>query len=66
MLAQPNCYKRRCRHYLGVRQPDVTELNEFHYCPAFPDGIPDEIAYGDNPHTEPLPGQGNTIVFEEE
>ena len=23
------------------------------YCTAFPDGIPDEIAYRDNPHTEP-------------
>ena len=23
------------------------------YCTAFPDGTPDEIAYGDNPHTEP-------------
>lgn len=35
-------------------------------CAAFPKGIPDEIASGDNPHTEPLKGQKNKIVFESE
>ena len=32
-------------------------------CTAFPDGIPDEIAI-ENDHNNPLPGQGNDIVFE--
>lgn len=33
-------------------------------CDAFPAGIPDVILSGQNPHTSPLPGQLNDIVFE--
>ncbi len=35
-------------------------------CQAFPkkEGIPMEIWMGKNKHTEPLPNQGNTVVFE--
>ena len=32
-------------------------------CKAFPDGIPDEIWYSCNPHTEPLPGD-HGVQFE--
>jgi len=32
-------------------------------CDAFPDGIPDRIQV-ENKHDEPLPGQGNSVVFE--
>lgn len=39
------CQERKCKHYLGNDK-----------CLAFPEGIPDEIAYGDNPHTAPYPG----------
>jgi hypothetical protein len=39
-----------------VKQPDGTEATEFVYCKAFPDGIPSEIAYGDNKHLKPYPG----------
>jgi len=35
-------------------------------CDAFPDGIPDVITSGFNKHLEPLPNQGNNIVFEQE
>jgi hypothetical protein len=42
-----------CVHYFGDKN-----------CLAFPNGIPDEIMVGDNMHSEPLPGQGNDIVFE--
>ena len=66
MLAEPKCYTRNCRHFTGVIQPDDTEMTETNACDAFPDGIPDEIAYGDNDHSEPLPGQGHDIVFEVE
>jgi hypothetical protein len=34
-------------------------------CDAFPDGIPNEIIIGLNDHSNPLPGQGNDIVFEQ-
>lgn len=32
-------------------------------CPAFPDGIPEEITVDGNKHKKPLPGQGNDVVF---
>jgi hypothetical protein len=63
MLAEPKCYTRGCVYFSGVKQPDGTEMSEFVYCTAFPDGIPEEIAYGNNKHTEPYPGQKNKIVF---
>jgi hypothetical protein len=66
MIAEPNCYKRRCINFLGVLQPDGTELTELVICKAFPNGIPIEIAYGDNPHLEPIDGQKNKIVYEKE
>lgn len=34
-------------------------------CMAFPNGIPDEIINGENQHIEPLPNQGNNLVYEE-
>ncbi len=64
MIAPPNCYLRGCVHYLGVLQPDGTELTECVYCRAFPEGIPDEIAYGPEKHLEPIAGQCNSIVYE--
>jgi len=56
MLVVPNCWKRKCKHYIGIRQKDGTEATERPVCNAFPEEIPEEIAYGDNPHTEPHPG----------
>ncbi len=63
MLGVPKCWDRKCKHFLGVLQPDGTEESEVNYCKAFKKGIPDEIAYGDNPHLVPLPGQGNELVY---
>ncbi len=65
MLDEPRCYTRECIHFQGVDQPDGTEMTERVVCKAFPEGIPDKISYGDDLHLEPLPGQGNDIVFEE-
>ena len=72
MLATPACFERRCVHYIGVSQnvfsnyiSHGTEEPERHVCLAFPEGIPDQIAYGDNLHLTPLPNQGNSIVYEE-
>lgn len=56
MLAPPKCDARHCVYYDGVSQPDGTEMTERVVCRAFPEGIPDEIAYGDNKHTAPFPG----------
>jgi len=64
MLPAPNCYKRKCRHYLGIRWFGNTEASENNYCEAFPGGIPAEIAYGENKHLRPLPDQVNDVVFE--
>lgn len=66
MLLEPNCFKRHCKHFTGVSQPDGTELSERVVCKAFPDIIPDEIAYGSNLHLKPLPDQKNKIVYEKE
>ena len=64
MLAEPKCYSRSCKHFLGVSQPDGTEMTETNYCEAFPEGIPSEISYGTNKHSKPLSDQTNEIVFE--
>lgn len=65
MLAEPNCSIRKCKHLLGVLQPDGTEKAEVPNCRAFLKGIPFEIAYGDNKHTSPYPGD-NDIQYEKE
>ena len=64
MLATAKCYIRHCRFYRGIIQPSGDELSETNACVAFPDGIPSDIAYGDNPHDKPVDGQGNVVVFE--
>ena len=56
LLETPKCYERQCRYFIGVSQPDGTELSERVICAAFPDGIPGEISYGDNLHLRPYPG----------
>ncbi len=63
MLRTPECWKRNCKHFLGIRS-SKEEASEVNVCAAFPRGIPDEIAYGDNLHSEPLRNQKNKIVFE--
>jgi len=64
MLIVPNCYTRKCKFYLDIIQSSGTEITEDNYCKAFPKGIPYEIAYGENLHTEVYPGQENNIVYE--
>lgn len=62
MLSEPECYKRKCKHFQGVS--DADEEYQVPICKAFPDGIPADIAYGNNPHTTPYPGDGG-ITYEE-
>lgn len=65
MILPPLCYERKCKHYLGIDQPDGTEITERPICPAFPDGIPDAIAYGNDKHASVWPDQKGTFIFEE-
>jgi len=63
MITPPKCFDRGCVHYLGIWQPDGTELTERPVCLAFPEEIPDEIAYGPDKHTSVAPDQKGTLVF---
>ncbi len=79
MLSEPNCNKRGCKHFLGHDtfqlepgeslgvsvegdEPDTEILRNI--CTAFPDGIPDEIAYGEDLHLEIADGQFGTYTYE--
>jgi len=63
MIEEPRCWSRRCKHFVGIKQDAGDELSERCVCKAFPDGIPEGIAYGDNLHTKPYPGDGG-VQFE--
>lgn len=63
MLQEPQCSKRNCKHFRGVKQDDEEERTERVVCAAFPDGIPEAIAYGQNLHLSPYPGD-HGIRFE--
>lgn len=63
MLMEPNCYKRGCKHFLGVKN-DGDETTERVYCAAFLDRIPSDVAYGNNLHLAHIPGD-NGIQFEQ-
>ena len=68
MIVESQCSVRKCKHYRGLRDfgdgGGVEDAGLRFICDAFPDGIPYAIAYGDNPHTKPFPGD-NGIQFEE-
>jgi len=67
MITPPNCYKRNCKHFLGVHNDSdpFDESAEVVNCLAFPEGIPDEIAYGVDKHLKKVKGQVGKFVFEE-
>lgn len=64
MIQEPNCFTRNCTHFRGVIQPDGTELTERPCCAAYPNGIPDDIAYGKDKHLKVRKDQNNDIIFE--
>lgn len=66
MIMAPKCYERRCRHYIGVAQPDGTEESEMNVCRAFPRGIPEDIEDGRDLHRQVRADQTNDIVYERE
>jgi len=59
MLPKCRCQDRRCKYYKGIR-PDNPEC---YYCVAFHEGIPDEIAYGNDDHMEIKEGQSKPVYF---
>lgn len=56
------CELRGCKRFDGFKS---TGYNKpiIRICMAFPGGIPDVIAFGDNDHTKPYPGD-HGIQFE--
>lgn len=65
-IEEPECRKRRCKHFTGVgtgREEVDGEAVHVPVCRAFPTGIPKAIAYGTNKHTRPFRGDGG-IQFE--
>jgi len=69
MIAGQRCLS--CKNYIGgelfgeIDKKDEYQEGEFlHTCKAFPNGITEDILYGDNLHTEPTKDQGNDIVYE--
>lgn len=68
MIQEPNCRKRGCLFFTGLKFDEVAEETEspgdaVPTCIAFPAGIPDAIAFGANTHTKPYKGDGG-IRFE--
>jgi hypothetical protein len=61
----PNCYdeNRKCKFFDGFA---IKEDVPVPICKAFPDGIPQDIAFGNNQHKQPIKGQIGKYVFEEE
>jgi hypothetical protein len=66
MLVEPNCNKRKCKHYLGVIQSDGTEMTETNHCTAYPEHIPVDISYGNDLHLKVRKDQDNETVYEKE
>lgn len=64
-LLEPECHKRRCIHFQGVRWLGEEEDSEVSYCTAFPSGIPEDIVTGKNLHLKPVKGD-NGILYEKD
>lgn len=61
MMEQPQCSKRECVHWDETGDfisptKDPRDEGTIPVCRAFPKGIPDAIAWGDDPHTSPVEG----------
>jgi hypothetical protein len=65
MLKEPICYKRKCKWFEGAKWLGDQENTEVVYCKAYPDGIPSDIAYGDDLHTEIRSDQKGDYKYEQ-
>jgi len=60
----PKCWKRQCKHWIDLVEMGGEEDDRiWPVCRAFPEGIPEEIAYGDDEHLNPFSGD-NGIQYE--
>lgn len=68
MFGEPNCFTRKCKHFIGVADigGEDEEIYQVLVCKAFPEGIPEEILFGDNLHTTIHKDQTNKIIYEKE
>ena len=64
MLAEPRCRERACVHFRGVLQGADGELSERVVCAAYPNRIPDDVAYGTELHLVKRDDQDNDVVYE--
>ena len=64
MLLEPTCWTRQCKYFQGVKVDNEDEETERNICKAFPDGIPYDIAYGNNLHSKLFPNQVGNFIFE--
>ncbi len=62
-IEEAKCFNRECLHLLGIKLMEGKGLVPQYFCEAFSNGIPEEIAYGNNLHKVPFEGQKNKIVF---
>ena len=60
---QVQCWSKQCRWFVGVARQGGPETP---LCGAFPDGIPKEIAYGENIHDRVVPGQAKLYTYEKD
>lgn len=59
-MIECKCGVRYCKYFRGTR---LLGDKEIYYCKVFKDGIPNDIAFGDNLHLLPIEGQDSKIVF---
>ena len=65
-IEEPRCYSRRCIHFEGAKiAGNSTSGKAIVICPAYPKGIPERIAYGDELHLEVQDDQKGTLTYEE-
>ena len=61
-IQEPKCSKRHCTWFSGAIKVSDNPV-PVNVCRAFPNGIPDDIAYGGNKHSEVIEGQEGGFVF---
>lgn len=65
MISEPRCSVRKCKWLSGVSElTKGQEDTQVPVCPAFPREIPEDIAWGENPHSHVQQDQLGSFVYE--